>query len=198
MPSRSWTLSIARVKTRAADPRKVPPAVRGVVDEILVACDALATELGDTELQLEQMRQEVLRQSAAYDHLFQQMPVACVVIDTSGRILKGNTEAGAILNVSPKKLGDRLLLHFVQDRETYLSMMAAVTPQTPARCAIVVRPRERAPLEVELHIVCAAPGDDDAVRYCFLTPRSKRAEARVVRREVQHERESPSGEMSPS
>jgi PAS domain-containing protein len=172
MPSRPWTLTVARLKTRAADARDLPAKLRPLLEDALSTCDALLLHLGEAELEVERLKRRTSEQVAEYEHLFHEMPVACVVIDTAGRILHANAQAAVLLNVSARRLPERLLMHFIDEREAFQKLLDDLSPHTPARATLMVRPRERARVEVTAHLLPAERGDG-AVGLCFLTPRQR-------------------------
>jgi PAS domain-containing protein len=181
MPTRPWTLAVARLKTRSADAREVPAKLRAVLDDALSTCDALLLHLGEAELEVERLKHRATEQAAEYEQLFHEMPVACVVVDGAGRILHANAQAATLLNVSARRLPERLLMHFVDEREAFQKLLDGLAPTGSTRSTLMVRPRERARIEATVHMVPLERGSE-TVGLCFLLPRQRSTSRGVTER----------------
>jgi PAS domain-containing protein len=163
------------LKTRAADARDVPAKLRSALDDALSTCEALLLHLGEAEHEVERLKQRGNTQAAEYEHLFHEMPLACVVIDLTGRILNANAQAAALLNVSARRLPERLMMHFIDDRESFQALLTQLSPQAAVRATLTVRPRERARVEVIAYVLPAERAGQ-RVGLCFLSPRPQQSE----------------------
>src|SRR5688500_1634404 len=121
----SWARRVAALRAYAA--RKIRGAARmDVGEEALSICDALVRELAGAQLVHDQLRAEVRAADAAWDHMFQIMPSACVLTDSTGVILNANPAASKLLNVSATHLKGRELLVFSQDRQTFCTLLKEI------------------------------------------------------------------------
>jgi PAS domain-containing protein len=148
--------ALASRRGRADQPREV-------AEEALSLCDALVRELAGAQLACSELRAKVLAADAAWEHLFEIMPGACVLSDGAGVILKANPAASRLLNVSAAGLNGRELLVFSQDRQTFLALLREMGEMRRGelRAELLLRPRERKPVMTQLHVV-AAPGREHA------------------------------------
>ena len=154
--SRRWIRQISQLRTRVAKVRRglVCPEISEVFDQCLTTCDALLWEFAGAELRCTELLAAAHLKQAAWDRLFEQMPVACLEVDGAGSIVSANPPAALMLNLTVKHLEHRLLLHFAEDRRQFASLVQRVLLDgTPQRAAIRIRPRERAPLDVQALIV---------------------------------------------
>jgi PAS domain-containing protein len=163
------------LKTRAADARDVPAKLRSGLDDALSTCEALLLHLGEAEHEVERLKQRASTRAAEYEHLFHEMPLACVVIDPTGRIVNANAQAAVLLNVSARRLPDRLLMHFIDDRETFQALLTGLSPHVPMRATLTVRPRERARIDVVAYVL-PVERPEGPVGLCFLSPRPQESE----------------------
>jgi PAS domain-containing protein len=148
----------------------LPPAIRPLIDQLISTCDGIAADLAEVERELAEVQGELSQQVGEYEHFWEQLPIACVAADEKGRILSANPAAAAVLNVSVRSLPDRALILFVEDREDFQKLLAAARTQAGGvRTTLNVRPRERAPLEADVHVICRSAGDP-RVCYVFIDP----------------------------
>ena len=117
----------------------------------------MVRKLAGAQLADAELRAEVRAAEEAWDHLFQVMPSACVLTDSSGLILRANHAASRLLNVSAAHLEGRELLLFSQDRQTFLELLRGIDQKRTGemRAELMLRPRERKPLVTQLHLVTA-------------------------------------------
>ena len=102
-----------------------PSTVADVLDETLAACTSLLGDLVDAERRGEMARAEARQAAERTRERLQQLPVACVTTDAQGVILDANPAAATLLNLSVKRLRDRLLLHFAEDRDGFSALLGA-------------------------------------------------------------------------
>lgn len=168
--SRRWIRQISQLRTRVAKVRRglVCPEISEVFDQCLTTCDALLWEFAGAELRCTELLAAAHLKQAAWDRLFEQMPVACLEVDGAGSIVSANPPAALMLNLTVKHLENRLLLHFAEDREQFASLVRRVSLEgTRQTAAIRMRPRERAPIEVQALVMSRGP-DDPATCLWFL------------------------------
>lgn len=171
---RRWAREIADVRSRAARAARRPVAATGsedLLNDALGICDGLLQDLAGAELQRERLVSIGIVHSANWDHLFDQIPVACAVTDAHSVIGRVNRAAALLLNVSVKHLESRLLMHFAEDREAFSRILEMLSfERTGLRASLTFRPRERAPFEADVMISARSPGDATAWMW-FVVPR---------------------------
>jgi len=159
---RRWTIAISQLKSRAGKARRsgVTPDAGDLVDQALALCDAIVRDLAGAGMQLDETRLKLDAQIGLWTHLFDEMPTACVETDASGVILGANPAAAVLFNTSVKHLTARLLMHFAEDRDQFGQLLRGLAADSVRhRCALIIRPRERAPVHMEATVVVRSPGD---------------------------------------
>lgn len=125
------------------------------------------------ELQNHALRSRITQLERDWDYLFRTMAIACVMTDTSGKILRGNDRAAALLNTSIRHLEKENvpLMYFAQDRDTFFGLLKAVSAAAceDARATLLIRPRERAPIRADV-VAVPRTADDVTVWMWFLLP----------------------------
>lgn len=168
-----WKPIIDRVKTRLAlkggsTPRKLDAAL----DEAVATYDSLLQDIAGLELENRAQRSRIGAIVGDWDYLFRKMPIACVMTDASGTILRGNDRAAALLNTSARHLERENvpLTYFAQDREAFFGLLkAAATGSESVRGTLPIRPRERARLMTDVFAVPRS-ADDVTLWLWFLVP----------------------------
>jgi PAS domain-containing protein len=146
--TRRWTRVFDGLRTRRLKVRRAEAVAAAALDEILVESletgDRMLQELAGTHLEMQQLRRGLYAETLNRQHLFDQMPVACLSTDDSGVIQNANQLAAEFFNVSAKHLRGRLLLHFAADRDAFALLLRAL-PIDGSRVQAVmrIRPRER-------------------------------------------------------
>jgi PAS domain-containing protein len=161
------------MRNRAAKVRRsaVPPEVLEVVDQSLSLADSVVRELAGTGLQFDAYKVKLDEQTALWSFLFEEMPLPCVETDASGIIFNANRAAATMLNTSVKHLGARLLLHFAEDRDRFGQLLRGLASDgSRHRLALVIRPRERAPVHVEATVIPRSPGENTSWLWFFSPP----------------------------
>ena len=120
--------------------------LEGALEEIRVAQEQLV----DGRQRLEAAHVELIRERERYWQLFDQMPQAYVVTESSSVITEVNRAAAQLFNVSQRFLVGKALSVFVcEDRARFLSDISKLaTDGRVGELTFKLRPRERAPLEV--------------------------------------------------
>jgi PAS domain-containing protein len=164
----SWARRVAALRTQAAMRNRDGAAPNDLTETVLSACEALVRELAGAQLTRDQLRADLRVADAAWDHLFDVIPSACVLTDSAGVILRANRAASTLLNMSATHLKRRELLVFSQDRETFRALLAELNrnPGAELRARLMVRPRERKQTMTQLHVL-PAPGRDPAWLWVF-------------------------------
>jgi PAS domain-containing protein len=169
---RRWTIAISQLRSRAAKVRRggAPQDTSDLVDQSLTLCEAIVRDLAGAGLLLDEGRVKLDSQIALWSHLFDEMPTACVETDASGVILGANPAAAMLFNTSVKHLSARLLMHFAEDRDQFGQLLRGLSADSVRhRCALIIRPRERAPVHMEATVVVRSPGDVSSWLW-FFTP----------------------------
>jgi PAS domain-containing protein len=173
-PAAGWARRLAALRAQAARGRRgAPPA--DLTEDALSLCDTVIRELAGAQLTNDILRADLRTADAAWDHLFDTMPTACLMTDGASAILQANRVASGLLNVSASHLKGRDLLVYSQDREAFLTLLSQLSRNggTELRARLMVRPRERKPTLVQLHVV-PAYGREGAWLWA-LTPASAEA-----------------------
>jgi PAS domain-containing protein len=157
-----WTRELTRLRARAlklTSRRPAPESPWGdIVEQALTACGSLLRDLAGAQLECERLRGEVRAEKTAWEHLFDAMPGACVLTDAKGVILSANRAAGLFLNMSNRRLKERQLLLFTEDRDAFSGLLELlIAGSEQARATLTIRPRERRPIETDLFVVPAFP-----------------------------------------
>ena len=144
--ARPWARQLATLQRRAAKPalRAHPSPLTEITEDALAVGVAMLEEMAQQHFDCDQLRSELSGQVAAWQHLFEIMPTACVITDEAGLVVEANRAAGLLFNISPKGLQRRPLIVFFEDRDAFNQLSGAVRSQRiaiPAR--LTVRPKER-------------------------------------------------------
>jgi PAS domain-containing protein len=174
-PTRSWTRELAHLRTRALKLGLRRPAVESpladITEEALTACASLLRDLAGSQLECERLRAEIRSEAAAWEHLFEVVPVASVLTDPSGLILNANHAAGVLLNVSAKRLKERQLFLFCEDREAFNGLLQQLAHgEGLLQVSLTMRPRERRPMETGVVVSAVSPGHSTAWLWFFVRP----------------------------
>jgi PAS domain-containing protein len=132
----------------------------------------LLQALAGADLHCETLANRLIQERANWQHLFDRVPVACLTTDRSGIIIGANESAARLLNITAKNLADRLLLHFVDDRGRFATLLGLAPFQQDQQCTLTIRPRERKPIEMDLRVTLCTPGDASTLLW-FLAPPSR-------------------------
>jgi PAS domain-containing protein len=153
-PVRRWTRQLGELRVQAVKSGRAAGAE--LVENALTLCDSLLRDLAGLHLECDNLRAEVRTRAAAWDHLFEVMPAACVLTDSAGEILNANRPAGTLLNLSAKALKGRQLGVFSEDRQAFETLLLALAASDDQRQAtLVLRPRDRKPADIDVVIVPA-------------------------------------------
>jgi PAS domain S-box-containing protein len=166
------TRELTQLRTRAQKLERQKPAPETgliqVVEEALASCASLLQDLAELHIERQLLLTEADTQTAAWERLFDLMPMACVVTDSHGEILNANVAAGHWLNVSAKRLRGRQLLLFIEDREALAALLRQVTSaEGQLRAVWMVRPRERKAIETAVVVAAASPKESGARLWFF-------------------------------
>jgi PAS domain-containing protein len=156
--ARRWTRVLTALRTRALRVRRSDAAAASTLDDLLgeslETADRLVQELAGAHLEVQQLRRGLYAETLNRQHLFDQMPTACLSTDETGVIQNANQPAAEILNVSARHLRGRLLLHFAADREAFALLLRALPLDASRLQAVMrIRPRERSLFKVNAVIV---------------------------------------------
>ena len=171
---RRWTRLVGALQTRRRRQGLGSPdaaaALADLADESLALSAGILQGLAGAQLDCERLRAAVRAQAAQRQHVLNQIPIACVAADKDGVIEYANPAAALLLNVSPKHLRGRMLLHFSVDRVAFSRLLADL-PLAGGRieAPLPVRPRERGPSRLQALIVPAGAPDGSSW-FWFLTP----------------------------
>jgi len=161
---RRWAPIVARIKTRlAVGHGSTPPKLQAALDEAAATYDVLLQDLAGAATANRNLRSRLTRLESQWDHLFQRMPVACVVTDASGAIRRANERAADLLNTSARHLQreNAPLTYFVHDRQPFFAMLSALATAGEVQASLLMRPRERALIMIDAFAV-PRPADDES------------------------------------
>jgi PAS domain S-box-containing protein len=168
-PTRHWTREIGHLRLRAAKVRAaVANAPAGaVIEDALALCDTVVQDLAGAHLDAERLRGRLAKEIAAWQVLFDAIPMACVCTDLDGQVLNVNRPAALLLNYSVKHLIGRDLLIFTDDREKFTRFLGVAGAHSVRRTTVTLRPRERKPRVLEVTLRPASQ-DNEAAWLWFL------------------------------
>jgi PAS domain-containing protein len=169
--ARRWAPVVERLKMRLA--RKmalIPPNLDEAVDEALSTCESLLRDLAASQMENADLSRRLKDLIHEWAYLFEQMPIACVATDRHGTVIQSNPAAAELINMSARHLENRLLAHFIQDREAFSETLKQFDANIGhVGASFVIRPRERAPLMIDAIAVPRTPADP-SVWLWFLIP----------------------------
>jgi PAS domain S-box-containing protein len=184
----NWQSSIEAAQ-RALD-RENPSAcaLRGRLTEVMSqfeSCLASAQRLANLVVDL---RRTVSAEHGRWTALIEQLPTPYVLTTRGGAIIAVNRAGARALNVSARALVGRSLLLFLDDRESWLQVLAhaASRPEGTTRSG-KVRPRERQAVPVTVRLSSSETGEGSGFQW-FWT--EQRAEVRRRRDQVKPPRRS--------
>jgi PAS domain-containing protein len=170
--ARRWRPVIERLKARVARTGiSVPAHVEHAFAETLTTCERLLQDLITLEGEYADLERKLKDQGDEWQFLFEQLPIPCVVTDLGGWIVQANRAAGELLHFTPRHLENRELKYFAQDREAFLGALRQLAAETSIRASFVIRPRERAPLTIDVIAIPRTPSDS-MLWLWFLVPRT--------------------------
>lgn len=176
---RRWTLEIDAIRRRAA--RSIAgseTAIGTMLASCLTTCENLLQELVRGEEERDRLRRVASAERDNWQRLFDIIPPACLLTDRDGFILSANRAAALLLNVACTRLRGQLLPHFFIDRDRLReSLQDQARLGNPVRIPVRLRPREKAPVDVDV-VIAADAGIAEGERLWFLLPSS---EARQIR-----------------
>jgi len=172
---RRWTRTIDRLKARLTlRSASASPKLEAALDEAVTTYDLLLQDLAGAEIANRHLRSEVASMERQLDDFFQKMPVACVVTDASGTIRRVNARAASLLNTSARHLERESgpLVYYVQERQPFFALLNVLaTGGENVGAALLIRPRERAPMQVDTSVV-PHNVDGESLLLWFLNPGS--------------------------
>ena len=134
------------------------------VEETLRALEELRGAQGQLLAQREQIeatRAELRGEREKYQHLFDAAPHPYLVTDARLTILEANRAGAELFNISQRFLtGKALSVYIARERGRFIADAAqlAIAGES-ARWTLAIRPRERAPLNVDARVVAHALPD---------------------------------------
>ena len=167
---RRWTIPISQLRSRAAKARRggTPDRVE-LVEQSLSLCDGIVA---------------IWRAPACNSMRPGEARRPDRVLDPSlrgnaGRLCRdrcqrddrrANPAAAVLFNTSVKHLTARLPMHFAEDRDQFGQLLRGLSTESVRhRCALIIRPRERAPVQMEATVLVRSPGDVSSWLW-FFTP----------------------------
>lgn len=169
---RRWSPVLSRLRTHLHSAALTPHGAE-ICTEAFSVSELLLQELSACQAENADLRQTIRDLTNEWNALFDAMPIACVVTDAVGNVRLANRSASELLNTSAKHLSTRMLLHFVQERQVFSDLLRTVSRAENGRAArFVIRPRERAPREVDVFLV-PSPGDTSDWLW-FLSPAAEK------------------------
>ena len=176
--ARTWIDRVTRLRTRFSRYQRRGTAGQHewaqVADEALSVCASAIDELAGQHLACERLQQQVRLETAAWDHLFDVMPVAGVMTDRNGAIQDANRAAASLLNVGREHLRGRFLLLFLKDRDVFAALMKRIAQaEDTVSDSLTLRPRERRAVKIDIIGARLTPGGPAIDLWLwFLTPQA--------------------------
>ena len=155
--------TLQRRAANAADHPKLLGRSIQELESVLETLRLAQQQLMENRARLEQTQAELNREREKYQQLFDDLPQPCLVTRSDTLITEANRAASELLNVSQRFLVGKSLSVFVcEDRTRFLLDAArALSEPAPVEMKVKVRPRERAPLLVNLRVTA----DDESLRW---------------------------------
>lgn len=171
-PLSHWTRQLAGLRARAVKRSRVAPC-GDLTEDALSMCDSLLRELAGARRESDRLREDIRTSEAAWEHLFELMPGARLLTDPSGFILNANRAAGVLLNLSAKRLKNRELGLFYEDRQAFRALVQRLSSSggDELRATLTLRARERKP--AAMHVAVKPLPSRDRFWLWFLTPASQ-------------------------
>ena len=154
-PVSHWTRQLGHLRAQALKRARIgPPPCGDITDTALEACDGLLRDLAGARLECDRLRAEIRTSDAAWEHLFDMLPSACLLTDSAGSIRNANRAAGVLLNLSAKRLKDRELVVFSEDRAAFSELLYRLTRSgdDEVRATLTFRHRERRPAAMQVAV----------------------------------------------
>jgi hypothetical protein len=102
--TRRWTNQLGDLQIRIRKLKNngvgMAPAVVDAVDDALTLCVTLLQELAGAQLHLKRMQADVRRSDVNWHYLFDRLPAAALITDSSGTIVAANRAAARFPNTS--------------------------------------------------------------------------------------------------
>jgi PAS domain S-box-containing protein len=157
---------LAALQRRAATDRDHAKLLERTLRELEASLEEVRVaqeQIVENRLRMEQLQVELTRQYEKYWELFDEMPQAYVVTRPDSTITEVNRAAAELFNVSQRFLVGKTLSVFVcEDRDHFLDESLRVSREAKSQeMAFKLRPRERAPLDINAR-VC---GDASSLRW---------------------------------
>lgn len=149
---------LARVRAQAARLGRAPGARQNdalpLLDDALQLLDMLRADCAALQQRCTALERRVDAHETGVRRLLDALPQALVTTDDAGRIVDANRSACLLLARSRGKLAEDLLLHFVEDREGFRSLVRKLPNATgPLTVRTRLRPSEHAPFDAGLTIL---------------------------------------------
>jgi len=139
-----------------------------VLTDSLELTDAIRADCARLQQRCTELERELRGRHAAVQQLLDQLPVAVIDTDATGRILHVNAAAARLLGRSAANLRDGLLLHFFEDREAFSSLTRRLREATkPVQVTMRFRPLERAPFEAVVTVTADPRADEPRWAWCL-------------------------------
>jgi PAS domain-containing protein len=105
--------------------------------------------------------------------LFDIVPCPALVTDRRSTILQANAAAGRLFNLASRRLAGRDLLLYTHHRDAFLRTLADLPHgDTVAQVTLIIRPRERRPIETTATISAILPEHSGTWLWFFAMPDS--------------------------
>src|SRR5262245_41427544 len=171
LPTRQWTHQLAHLRSRVTKlrgPGDATSTARRLIDDALQSCADLLEDFHRAQVECDRLLEDRRAAIAAHKRLFDFMPCACVMTDQHGTILHANTAAGRLLNITNKRLDGRELLLYSHHRDEFLELLGSLPgDDTPISVSLVLRPRERRPIETTAMLMPVAEAERGAWLWFF-------------------------------
>ena len=143
-----------RAETQAKDPGAIAVRTLAELGTALEELRVAQEQILESRRRTEELQQELAAQVAKYFELFDEMPDPYLVTRPDTTIVEVNRAAAELFNVSQRFLAGKTLSVFIcEDRGRFLNESARIAREkASAEWSVKLRPRERAPLTVSIHV----------------------------------------------
>jgi PAS domain-containing protein len=180
---RRRTRDLAQLRTRAARLQRMPGAADSplglALEELLVLATGILQDLAGAEMECDRRLQAMRQERERAEYLLDRIPIPCVAADDGGRIIQANRAAALLLNVSTRHLVDQQLLHFSEDRESFMQLLFGLRRDgAGAEVEVTLRPRERQSVTAHVQVIPRAPGSSGEWLWFFEAGAARERSAR--------------------
>ena len=141
-----------------------------IIDRALELADVLRQNTAELHARCLQLERTVADRDRRLDEVLALMPMPVVATDRAAVVIEANANASSLLGRSTGRLRNDLLLHYAEDRARFSSIVQRLPSlSVPLDARLRIRPRERAPIDV--NVIVAPDLRNDSGNYLWFFSR---------------------------